>query len=94
MVCTWAPRNNGKTQGRTIQRLSESLGRSTVPPPLITLWRQTKTRLMRGTDWMTQAVHPIEASSGISLEEIRKETDTADRESERQMHSGDFLILT
>ena len=69
------------------------LGRFTVPP-LIILWRQTKTRLMRGTDWMTQAVHPIEASSGISLEEIRKETDTADRESERQMHPGDFLTLT
>ena len=49
---------------------------------------------MRGTDWMTQAVHPIEESSGISLEEIRKETDTADRESERQMHPGDFLTLT
>ena len=64
------------------------------PTPLIILWRQTKTRLMRGTDWMTQAVHPIEESSGISLEEIRKETDTADRESERQMHPGEFLTLT
>ena len=43
---------------------------------------------------MTQAVLPIEESSGISLEEIRKETDTADRESERQMHPGEFLTLT
>ena len=57
------------------------------------LGRQTKTRLMRGTDWMTQAVHTIE-ESGLCVEEIRKETDTADIESERQLHPGDFYTLT
>ena len=48
---------------------------------------------MRGTDWMTQAVHTIE-ESGLCVEEIRKVTDTADIESERQLHPGDFYTLT
>ena len=42
---------------------------------------------------MTQAVHTIE-KYGLCVEENRRKTDTADIESERQMHPGDFLTLT